>query len=83
MELRYYLYISHVSLDDDGLSGAKHFVSGIIKAFVCLTHPSIFICTISSAILRRAWVFCPQENLEDHANISRGSIALLPVAVTQ
>jgi hypothetical protein len=30
-----HLYISHVSTDD-GLSGPKHVVSGIIKAFVCV-----------------------------------------------
>jgi hypothetical protein len=39
------IYISHVS-PDDGLSGPKHVVSGIIKAFVCLfdSNSSIFIC---------------------------------------
>jgi hypothetical protein len=38
------LYISHVS-PDDGLSGPKHVLSGIINTFVCVTVPlPVFIC---------------------------------------
>jgi hypothetical protein len=48
IEFRHNLYISHV-LPDDGLSGPKHVVSGVIKnLFVCVTVTPPFLAIICS-----------------------------------
>jgi hypothetical protein len=37
-----FLYISHIS-PDDGLSGIKHVLRGILKTFVCVMVTSLFL----------------------------------------